>query len=180
MTGKTVWIGAVLLLAALCFVLRQNSGLRADITILEKKHSEAIAANAAQKSAIDELVAQTSRHSEQVVTAEREISAMTARAKNLEYRLQKATRDAKYSSFQFGRDVSNALCLRWLGAEGRLPGARPTDSAGSLLDGRDDPVAAFCAAWNDLTAEDAAVYIGDLIDHAGRVNRRLSAARSKE
>ena len=180
MTGKTVWIGAVLLLAALGFVLRQNSGLLTDITLLEKKHSEVTAANAAQKSAIDELVAQAFRHSEQAIAAEREISAMASRAKNLEHRLQKATRDAKYSDFQFGRDVSFALCLRWLGAEGRLPGAHPTDSAGSPLDGRNDPVTAFCAAWPELTAEDAAVYIGDLIDHAGRTRARIRAAREEE
>lgn len=180
LSAKSGIAGAFFLIAVIAFLFWQINGLMADVITLEKRNSEVTAANAVQRSVIEALQRQESENNSMVEAAARKISEMSARNRNLENNLRKATSEQKYNDFKYSRDVSLALCLRWLNAEGRLPGGYSADHAGSLVAGRNDPVTAFCAAWPLLTAEDTADYIGDLIDHAGRMKVRAWAATGKE
>ena len=137
----------------------------------------AIKANAAQSTAIKTLQEQHLADSDAIKKATDNIQKSAARARHLDNQLRMATNAQKRSDTTLSRDESYALCLRWLSAEGRLPSGYFQHDATNPPHGRNNTVAAFCAAWDGTTSQDALIWAGQLVDYAGRSKVRMGAAR---
>lgn len=157
---------------------RANANLARDIGALET-------ANHNQAAAIAALREDAGKTATALVRAAGEKELLQARARHFERRMQEALKHVATVDVTGPWPVSvrNALCLRWLAAENRLPPDYNTDDDALARNAENDPVARFCAAWDRTTPADTVNWAGALLDHIGSLsidrNAAATAAKSK-
>ena len=150
------------LMAAICW---QRGAMISQASRLE----QAQAANVSLSKSIGQLRAAREADNLIIVQAAGQSDRMMARARDLELKLREAMNHEADFDRLLSRNVTDALCLRWIAASGAnggdsgdAPGRVDAGTAHTAAGQSDD-----CKNWTGMSVRDAVEWTGLLLDHAG-------------
>lgn len=175
----------IVIVAAIAAMFARQEWQNARLARLTSSQGEQIGrlelAGEHSQATIRELTGIIKTDGELVAKVAAKVDGLEAGSRRLDNKLKEALANAPSykADFSYGPDVTYLFCLRWLSASGRLAADYHGYPAPGADQGAADPVAAFCAAWPDLTADDSLTWLGLLLDHAGKERLYKEALRAR-